>query len=111
LNLSRLAAQALRQHLISDGGTIGNQSRLRSSAGSTAVYVTSGSLVRRRGQCGLDVSHHHALHRSILVNIEMTDMRHMPGQHFAATHFPLVKLILDQMPAYQVTMPLDTPWA
>jgi len=42
-----------------------------------AVCVTSDNLVRRRGQCGLNVSHHHALYRSILVNVEMTDIRNM----------------------------------
>ena len=41
------------------------------------MCVTRDNLVRRRGQCGLNVSHHHALHRSILVNVEMVDTAHM----------------------------------
>jgi hypothetical protein len=60
----------------SEGGANGNQARLCSSAGAAAVCVASDSLARRRGQCSLDVPHHHALHHPILVNVEMTDIRH-----------------------------------
>jgi hypothetical protein len=63
--------------LVSDGGAFGNQSRLRSSAGSTAVYVTSDSVVRGIAQCRLDVSDHHSLHCSIFFDIEMVDTGHM----------------------------------
>ena len=63
--------------LVSDGGAFGNQSGLRSSAGSTAVYVTSDSVVRGIAQCRLDVSDHHSLHCSIFFDIEMVDTGHM----------------------------------
>ena len=63
--------------LVSDGGAFGNQSGLRSSAGSTAVCVTSDCVVRGSGQCRLDVSDHHALHRSILFDVEMPNTGHM----------------------------------